>query len=101
MPDITKLFLPNNDYDVRNIDAAEFEWHDINEDVFSVHGLYKHVAIQICGKFKGTMSFAAGTAKDDAIAAVKNDERFTKMLEGKTVIKEIFVPDKLINIVVK
>jgi len=59
------------------------------------------VAIQICGKFKGTMSFAAGTAKDDAIKAVKNDERFTKMLEGKTVIKEIFVPDKLINIVVK
>ena len=59
------------------------------------------VAVQICGKFRGTMSFAADCDKDSAIAAVKADERFSKLIEGKTIVKEIFVPNKLINIVVK
>ena len=32
---------------------------------------------------------------------VKNDEKIKPFIEGKTVIKEIFVPKKLVNIVVK
>jgi leucyl-tRNA synthetase len=59
------------------------------------------LAVQICGKFKGTIMLDAGTSKDDALAAVKASEKFSKLLEGKTVIKEIVIPDKLINIVVK
>ncbi|MCR5352856.1 MAG: leucine--tRNA ligase [Clostridiales bacterium] len=59
------------------------------------------VAVQICGKFKGTITLDAGLPKDDALAAVKSSEKFSKLLEGKTVIKEIVIPDKLINIVVK
>ena len=59
------------------------------------------VAVQICGKFKGTMSFPADCDKDTALAAVKADERFSKLIEGKTIVKEIVVPGRLINIVVK
>ena len=59
------------------------------------------VAVQISGKFKGTVSMPAGTPKDDAVALVKADERFARLLEGKTVVKEIVVPDKLINLVVR
>ena len=57
--------------------------------------------MQICGKFRGTVTLAADIDKDGAIAAVGADENFTKFLEGKTTVKEIFVPGKLINIVVK
>ncbi len=59
------------------------------------------VAIQICGKFKGTVSLATGISKDDALNIVKNNEKFSKLIEGKQIIKEIFVPDKLINLVVR
>ncbi len=57
--------------------------------------------VQICGKFRGTVTLPADCDKDTAIAAVRADENFTKFLEGKTTVKEIFVPGKLINIVVK
>lgn len=70
MPDITKLFLPNNDYDARNIDENEFEWHDINEDAFSVHGLYKHVTGEPFLRMPSNV--AANTSKD-----VENLNTFT------------------------
>ncbi len=59
------------------------------------------VAVQICGKFKGTVELETGCDKDKALDIVKSDERFAKLIEGKTVVKEIVVPNKLINIVVK
>ncbi|MBR5313909.1 MAG: leucine--tRNA ligase [Clostridia bacterium] len=59
------------------------------------------IAIQINGKLRGTIMIAAEIAKDDALNAVKNDEKIKPFIEGKTIIKEIFVPKKLVNIVVK
>ncbi len=59
------------------------------------------VAVQICGKFKGTITLAAGLDRDAALAAVKAEEKFAKQIEGKTIVKEIVVPDKLVNIVVR
>ncbi len=59
------------------------------------------IAMQVCGKFKGTITVPAGSAKDDVIAAVKASEKVASAIEGKTIVKEIFVPDKLVNIVVK
>ncbi len=59
------------------------------------------IAIQVCGKFKGTITLPADSAKDDVIAAVKASEKVASAIEGKTIVKEIFVPNKLVNIVVK
>ncbi len=59
------------------------------------------IPVQINGKLKAVLRFAADVSKDDAIAAAKADERVAKQIEGKTVVKEIFVPGKMINIVVK
>ena len=39
--------------------------------------------------------------KDSAIAAAKEEAKVKQFTEGKTVVKEIFVPGKIINIVVK
>ena len=57
--------------------------------------------VQICGKFRGKIVLPADIDKDSAIAAVRADEAFSKFIEGKQTVKEIFVPNKLINIVVK
>ena len=59
------------------------------------------IAVQINGKLRGTIMIAADISKDDALETVKNDEKIKPFIEGKTIIKEIFVPKKLVNLVVK
>ncbi len=59
------------------------------------------VPVQICGKMRFTISIPADSDKDSSIAAAKADERIKPYIDGKTIIKEICVPGKIINIVVK
>ena len=44
---------------------------------------------------------AADAGKDDALAAAHADERIAAQLAGKTIVKEIYVPGKIVNIVAK
>ncbi len=59
------------------------------------------IAVQLNGKLKFTAMIPAGTSKEDAVAIVKADERMSSLLEGKTIVKEISVPGKIVNIVVR
>ena len=59
------------------------------------------IAVQINGKVKFTKEIPLNTGKDDAIALVKADERMAQYLDGKTIVKEISVPNKIVNIVVR
>ena len=59
------------------------------------------IPVQICGKLKFTIDLPADMGKDEAIAAAKADDRIKPFIDGKTIIKEICVPGKIINIVVK
>ena len=59
------------------------------------------VAVQINGKLKSTISLPINCPKDDAIAAAKADEKVAAALEGKTIVKEIAVPNRIVNIVVR
>ena len=55
------------------------------------------VPVQINGKTRATIDIAADAAKDDVIAAGK--EAVADKLEGLNIIKEIYVPGKIVNIV--
>ena len=59
------------------------------------------IAVQINGKVKATINIDKDISKDNAIALAKNDSRIAEVIVGKTVVKEIYVPGKIINIVVK
>ena len=59
------------------------------------------VAVQINGKVRGKVVLAKDADQATALAAVRADEKLAIWLDGKTVIKEIVVPNKIINIVVK
>ncbi len=59
------------------------------------------VALQVNGKLKGTIMLPINTSKDDAISAAKADERIAALITGKTIVKEIAVPNKIVNIVVR
>ncbi len=59
------------------------------------------VPVQICGKLRATITIAKDSTADEAIAAAKADAKVVEFLEGKNIIKEIYVPGKIINIVAK
>ena len=59
------------------------------------------IAVQVNGKIKARISVAADISAPDAIAAAKADGAVTTAIEGKSIIKELYVPKKLVNIVVK
>ena len=59
------------------------------------------VAVQINGKLRATVMLPVNCDKDEAIAIAKKDEKVIAAIEGKTIIKEISVPNKIVNIVVK
>ena len=57
--------------------------------------------VQVNGKVRGRFELEKGLEKDQLIEIAKQNETISKHLEGKEVIKEIFVPNKLLNIVIK
>ena len=59
------------------------------------------IAMQLNGKFRGTITVESEISKDELLARVKTDERIASAIDGKTIVKEIVVPKKLVNIVVK
>ncbi|WP_071427171.1 leucine--tRNA ligase [Merdimmobilis hominis] len=59
------------------------------------------IAVQVNGKVKARVVIPADCSNQDAIAAAKANESIAAAIAGKTVVKEICVPGKLVNIVVK
>ena len=57
------------------------------------------IAVQINGKTRATMMIGKEDAKDDVLAKAK--ENIADKLEGKNIIKEIYVPGRIVNIVAK
>ena len=76
---------------------AEWPTYDESKTVDST----VEVVVQINGKLRAKLMVAKDISKDDAIAAAKADEKIAVEIAGKTVIKEIYVPGKIVNLVVK
>ena len=57
------------------------------------------IAVQINGKTRATLSIGKDDAKEDVLAKAK--ETIADKLEGKNIIKEIYVPGRIVNIVAK
>ena len=59
------------------------------------------IAVQVNGKIKARIDIPADISADDAIAQAKQNDAVVSAIGGGTVIKELYVPKKLVNIVVK
>jgi leucyl-tRNA synthetase len=59
------------------------------------------IAIQVLGKLRGSVRVARDTSAEDVQAAAMADEGVARHIEGKTLVKVIHVPNRLINFVVK
>ncbi len=57
--------------------------------------------VQVNGKVRGTIEMSVDDSQDVAREKAKADENINRFLEGKNIVKEIFVPGKIYNLVVK
>ena len=71
-------------------------WPDADEEAMKDDEI--EIAVQVNGKTRGTVTLSTSVSKDEAIAAGK--EIVADWLKG-TIVKEIYVPGRIINIVVK
>ena len=58
------------------------------------------VVFQINGKVRSKTMVRQGASKETLLSLAKDDAKIRSWLEGKTIVKEIVVPDKLVNLVV-
>ena len=61
----------------------------------------KEIVVSVNGKVRDKFQAASGTAKEELERTAKETEGFKKFTDGKTIVKTIIVPDKLVNFVVK
>lgn len=59
------------------------------------------IGVQVNGKVRATVSLPADCDKETALSLAKEEPAVQKYLEGKTLVKEIYVPGKILNYVVK
>ena len=59
------------------------------------------IAVQVNGKLRGTVEVPINSSKNDVKDLLLNDEKIKKHLDEKEIVKEIYVPNKIYNIVVK
>ena len=61
----------------------------------------KIIPVQVNGKRRGTIKVAVGLDEAAVRAEAEKDEKIAAALQGKTVVKVIYIKDKMLNIVVK
>ncbi|MBE6682678.1 MAG: leucine--tRNA ligase [Ruminococcaceae bacterium] len=61
----------------------------------------KEIAVQVCGKLKGVVVIPAGAEEDVVWDIITKNESIMASLDGKQIIKKIYIKDKIFNIVAK
>ena len=74
-------------------------WYNADPDAIIEDTI--NIAVQVNGKLRDTIAVAVDSEQDSVKPLVFADEKVTKFTEGKTIVKEIFVKNKIYNIVVK
>ena len=59
------------------------------------------VVVQVNGKLRDRLEVPVDAEKDDVLALARAAENAARFLDGKQVVKEIYVPGKLVNFVVR
>jgi leucyl-tRNA synthetase len=59
------------------------------------------IVVQVNGKIKSKLTIPVGAEKESVLEMAKADEKVSSIIEGKNLIKQIYVPNKLVNFVAK
>ena len=80
-----------------NIDTAEW----VKADEAAMVEDEKLIVVQVNGKVRGKVTVPATSSEKEIKAAAKADPNVAKFLDGKEILKEIYIPLKMLNFVVK
>jgi leucyl-tRNA synthetase len=75
------------------------KWPEVDESLL-VENTIK-IAVQVLWKVRWTIEIWVNESKDSVLEKARNNEDVVKWLEGKNLVKEIYVPGKIVNLVVK
>ena len=79
--------------------ACDMPWPKFDEKALVQDQV--QIIVQFNGKLKAKMTVGADITKEEMQEAVENDETVKSLLEGKTIVKVIAIPGKLVNFVVR
>lgn len=74
-------------------------WPKWNEELLKADEI--QIIVQVNGKLRGKIKVSPSASEDQILDLAKSEENVIKHLAGKQVVKEIFVPNKIVNLVVK
>ena len=74
-------------------------WFEPDKDALVEENV--NIAVQVNGKLRAAIEMPINSEQEEVKSVVMKDEKVTKHLDGKNIIKEIFVKNKIYNIVVK
>ena len=74
-------------------------WPKWNEELLKTDEI--QIIVQVNGKLRGKIKVSANSEKDEILAIARAEDNVSKFLQDKEILKEIFIPNKLINFVVK
>ncbi|GAA0698231.1 leucine--tRNA ligase [Paraclostridium ghonii] len=101
---ILSPFAPHMGEELWTMIGKDGSIFDISWPGFDESALVKdevEVVVQVNGKVRGKLNVAANISREDMQETAMNDEKIKALVEGKTIVKVIAVPKKLVNIVVK
>ena len=75
------------------------EWPSYDED--KTRDVEKEIGVQVNGKVRASIRLAVDCPREEALSRGKAEPNVARYLEGKTIVKEIYVPGRILNIVVK
>ena len=78
---------------------AQATWCEYDEQ--KIKDTVLNIPVQICGKLRSVITVDAAADKQTILDAAKADAKVAAAIAGKEIVKEIFIPGKMVNLVVK
>jgi len=95
-PHMTEEIWESLGFNGRIFETAWVKWEEAKTTTDEVE-----IAVQVNGKLKATLTISRGEEQDSVKGKVFEQEAVKAVIDGKTIVKEIYVKDKIYNIVVK
>jgi leucyl-tRNA synthetase len=78
--------------------VADLPWPEADPDLLAAETVT--IAVQVMGKLRGTIAVPPDTSRDETLAAAKVEANVARALQDKRIVKEIYVPNRIVNFVV-
>ena len=78
--------------------VAELRWPEADAGLAAAESVT--IAVQVLGKLRGTIALPPGSAEEDVLAAAAAETNVARLLEGKRIVKRVYVPNRIVNFVI-